>query len=627
MSSMGYIIEVRRSHAIIMTQDGGFTRIKVKPGMIEGILIEYSTEQVITNKWKPAFWFSSVAVAAIVLVILVLSYFQPFYSSIPYMYVDIDINPSLELGLDKSNKIVKYQSLNSDAETLIDKLILDGLNLEEGLKRVLEKSSKHGFITLEKGNVVLISACVNPDIEDKRTADKNIEILLNSITHMDLTTYNSNVKVIKATPEDRKAAKEINISMGRYKLYKKAQDSKIKLSLEQAKNNKVSDILEKVQLSGQETFMHVKGKTPDDKSNVVTTPSRTSRINVQNPSLMVAPSAVQTPANMPKYTLTGKPTVQPTTMRLDSPTPTPAYEEISVLFDGTGLRGEYYDNLDLTALKNTRIDPVIDLRWGISAPPAIKNDGSFSMRWCGKLQPFYSEEYTFYVTGDNGVRLWVDNKLLVDNWDNKSSVTTSAKLVLKAGRKYNIRLEYYNNTGLAVIKLEWSSLSTKREVIPQNCLYPSAETISKPPTLQGDGTGLKGEYFDNSDLKNLKLTEVDPVIEYNWGVGSPDNAIKADSQFSIRWTGKIKPLYSEEYTFYIVYDDGVRLWIDNKLVVDKWTSGPGTGETRKIILEAGKKYDIRLEYTNTSQWGKVKLEWSSLHTNRMVIPQSRLYPS
>jgi hypothetical protein len=83
-------------------------------------------------------------------------------------------------------------------------------------------------------------------------------------------------------------------------------------------------------------------------------------------------------------------------------------------------------------------------------------------------------------------------------------------------------------------------------------------------------TGLQGQYYDNADFTNLKLTRVDPTINFNWGSGAPAYGMGADT-FSVRWTGKIRPTTTETYTFATTSDDGVRLWVNGKLVIDDWT--------------------------------------------------------
>jgi hypothetical protein len=96
-------------------------------------------------------------------------------------------------------------------------------------------------------------------------------------------------------------------------------------------------------------------------------------------------------------------------------------------------------------------------------------------------------------------------------------------------------------------------------------------------------------------------------------------------QFSARWTGYIQPRYTGKYTFYSIADDGVRLWIGSQLIIDKWRNDGGTEVTGEMVLAAGQKYDIKLEYFENGAGAKVKLEWSAAAQAREVVPMSQLY--
>ena len=118
--------------------------------------------------------------------------------------------------------------------------------------------------------------------------------------------------------------------------------------------------------------------------------------------------------------------------------------------------------------------PTIDFNWGTGSPAtgAIAVD-TFSIRWTGQVQPLYSETYTFYSTHNDGARLWVNGQQLVNDWVNHASaVEQSGTISLTAGVKYDIVLEYYENTNSASVRLEWSSPSQARQVIPASQLYP-----------------------------------------------------------------------------------------------------------------------------------------------------------
>jgi hypothetical protein len=173
------------------------------------------------------------------------------------------------------------------------------------------------------------------------------------------------------------------------------------------------------------------------------------------------------------------------------------------------------------------------------------------VRWTGQVEPLYSETYTFYTVSDDGVRLWVDGQLLVDNWNNHSAHEDNGTIDLAAGQQYDLRMEYYENGGDAVARLLWSSPTQAKEVIPQNHLYSPATT---PPPV-GTGNGLLGRYFDEKDFTGLALMRTDAIIDFDWARNTPDGALGKDT-FSIRWTGQVEPQYSETYTFYTLSDDG-----------------------------------------------------------------------
>jgi len=138
---------------------------------------------------------------------------------------------------------------------------------------------------------------------------------------------------------------------------------------------------------------------------------------------------------------------------------------------GDGLRAQYYNNSNFTSLRLTRVDPTINFNWGSGSPASNIASNTFSVRWTGKIVPRYTETYTFFTTSDDGVRVWVNGQLIINNWTNHAPTVNTGTITLTAGQKYDIRVEYYENTGGAVMKLEWQSASQVREVIPKSQLF------------------------------------------------------------------------------------------------------------------------------------------------------------
>jgi beta-glucosidase len=124
----------------------------------------------------------------------------------------------------------------------------------------------------------------------------------------------------------------------------------------------------------------------------------------------------------------------------------------------------------------------------------------------------------------------------------------------------------------------------------------------------GGPQGLKGEYFNNDNLQGAPvLVRTDERIDFHWANGSYKDGERVD-HFSARWTGYFVPPAEDDYKFYVSADDGVRLYIDNALVIDDWKKHGETLNTYAMHLQAGKSHDIRLEYfedigTATARFG------------------------
>src|SRR5438477_2984625 len=153
------------------------------------------------------------------------------------------------------------------------------------------------------------------------------------------------------------------------------------------------------------------------------------------------------------------------------------------------------------------------------------------------------------------------------------------------------------------------------------------ETLESRQLFAAGGTGLQATYYDNTNFTGAKVSRIDPQINFNFGTKSPVAGIAADT-FSVRWTGLIKASFSEAYTFKIVSDDGVRLWIAHKPVTSSWAqTGKATLTSAPIILSAGKKYDIQLEYLEKTGSASVQLYWSSASTPQAIVSTTALSPA
>ncbi|MBN8562674.1 MAG: DUF4347 domain-containing protein [Leptolyngbya sp. UWPOB_LEPTO1] len=292
----------------------------------------------------------------------------------------------------------------------------------------------------------------------------------------------------------------------------------------------------------------------------------------------------------------------------------------SLLETGNGLFGQYFDNIDFTNLRLTRTDATVNFNWGSGSPDPLIGADTFSIRWTGQILAPVTGTYTFFTTTDDGNRLFINGQQVINNYRDQAATERSGTINLVAGQRYNIAMDYYENGGLASARLQWSAPGITKQVVPQSQLFSTA----LPPVQPGTGNGLQGEYFDNIDFTNLRVTRTDATVNFNWGTGSPAPSIAADT-FSVRWTGQVQPLYSDTYTFFTTTDDGVRLFVNNQLVIDSFIDQAATERTGTIALQAGLRYDIRMEYYERGGRASALLGWLSPNQVRQIIPQAQLY--
>lgn len=156
--------------------------------------------------------------------------------------------------------------------------------------------------------------------------------------------------------------------------------------------------------------------------------------------------------------------------------------------------------------------------------------------------------------------------------------------------------------------------------------------------LQINGEAIYGSkpYSKFLEMKDVEIQRIDSSINFNWVRNAPVKGISEDN-FTVEWTGLIVPKYSEEYTFEAEADDGVRIWIDNKLIIDQWKKNDdgatgnvqeakkGKTTTNKIKLQAGKKYSIKVNYYEDIHQASISLFWKSKSQEKAIISSDYLW--
>ena len=165
---------------------------------------------------------------------------------------------------------------------------------------------------------------------------------------------------------------------------------------------------------------------------------------------------------------------------------------------GSGLYASYFNTSDCTGKALTRLDKTVDFDWGGGSPDHAIPDDYFSGIWAGSITPKSTGIYKFYLSIDNGGRLWIGDTLIIDHWI-EDVTTQTAEIRLVGGTRYDIKIAYCEVWGGAYIKLQWSSPTVPKEIVPKNCLYPEGKYVNE---LTDWNQLEKGIYMNRPNMTN-----------------------------------------------------------------------------------------------------------------------------
>ncbi|TKJ37075.1 MAG: hypothetical protein CEE38_09235 [Planctomycetes bacterium B3_Pla] len=283
--------------------------------------------------------------------------------------------------------------------------------------------------------------------------------------------------------------------------------------------------------------------------------------------------------------------------------------------EGGGAKGEYFKGMNFENLVLARTDPQIDFNWGNDGPDTTVGTDNFSCRWTGQVEAVFTETYTFYTNSDDGVRLWVDGKRLVNNWTNHGDTEDRGTIDLVAGQTYSVVMEMYENSGGAVAQLRWESESTPKQLIPAaalsflvNAHSPSpangtvgVKLVSNLTWKPGDSAGSHEVYLGTDAGAVAAATKASPEYKGGKALGEESldpGALAFDTSYFWRvdevnnanpnspWVGNVWTLNTGD--FLVVDDFEPYNDIDppapaSNRIFDKWIDGFGTTTNGALV--------------------------------------------
>lgn len=254
----GIVMEVKKRKAYVLTKEGTFERVTLKNGQ----LVEIGTEIDVPAAKNFLGFHSQRAVlsfiaAAAVLLVLITQF--PFFNQSNLAvaaYVGVDINPSLEVGVDELLNVVEVIPINKDGQLIVDQIqeTFRNQTLSEFIAHAMELAKKDGFLK-ENNDVLLTTTTIN------KNAEASLEENVNKIKK-EIESNGVVVTTLKGDENTRKEAKDLGLSTGKYLIYKKSESS---LTIEETKDLSISQIYEKLDQKGKNN-KSIKEKTDQEKN-------------------------------------------------------------------------------------------------------------------------------------------------------------------------------------------------------------------------------------------------------------------------------------------------------------------------------------------------------------------------
>jgi glucose/arabinose dehydrogenase len=255
---------------------------------------------------------------------------------------------------------------------------------------------------------------------------------------------------------------------------------------------------------------------------------------------------------------------------------------------------QYYSNKTLSgSAAVSQCETGLDHDWGNGAPIIGVPSDNFSVRWTGQFD-FGGGPTDFTATSDDGIRVWIDGQILIDRWTDQGATTVTATRSLTAGT-HEVKVEYYDSCCSALARVSW---------------------VGGPGTCS-DGQ-YQADYFANKTLSGTPvLTRCEAAIDNDWGSGGPGSGVPNDN-FSARWAGRFN-FGAGTATFTTTADDGIRLLVDNQILIDNWVDQGATTKIATKTMTAG-LHDIRVEYYDSCCSAIAKASWTVAGTNTPPTP-------
>ncbi|MBR30258.1 MAG: hypothetical protein CMN77_03015 [Spirochaetaceae bacterium] len=282
---------------------------------------------------------------------------------------------------------------------------------------------------------------------------------------------------------------------------------------------------------------------------------------------------------------------------------------------GEGMRIDYYQGKDLGKRIVSETRSSINMPIGNGSPHEQVPRDDFSLRAYGVLKVNRSGTYTFITRSDDGVRLYINGRRIIDEWRGMGTTEFRSSVNLVAGQSYKIQLDYFEQGGPGHLELLWQrpGSETPSHLSKTGTLSSTALLVREEEGIQ---ESWQAEYFKGRNFEQSKLKRSEAFIDHDFNKSSAAPSVPREN-FSARWTGRLKIKTPGEYTFYTTSDDGVRLYINGQLIIDEWRGMAPTEHSGTVQLQSDA--DVLLEYFQGGGGASIQLEWQGPDSSRRML--------
>jgi len=252
----------------------------------------------------------------------------------------------------------------------------------------------------------------------------------------------------------------------------------------------------------------------------------------------------------------------------------------------------YWNNRNLQGTPVlSRNEASVDYNWGNGSPASAVSADNWSARWTRSVY-FSAGTYRFHATSDDGVRVFVGDRHIINDWSDHAARTSSATITLSAGT-YPVAVDYYEHGGEARLRVWWERISDSGG--------------SPTPAPQGSWYAT---YYNNRDLQGTPArTRSETAVDYNWGNGSPLSGVNADN-WSARWTRQVY-FPAGTYRFTAISDDGVRVFVGDRHIINDWSEHAAREASATVTLSEG-TYPVAVDYFEAGGEARLHVSWQRI---------------